>query len=64
MHGSPNKEPLEMARPPDVDEEKIEHLYQTTNTAIMGGILFLIFALVLIVIFLVYKHKNRHKGTF
>ena len=24
MHGSPNKEPLDMARPPDVDEEKKE----------------------------------------
>merc|ERR1712110_1046495 len=37
----------ETRRPPDVDEEKIEHLYQTTNTAIMGGILFMIFALIL-----------------
>ncbi len=54
----------ETRRPPDVDEEKIEHLYHTTNSAILGAVLALIFVGLIIVALLIGKYKNRHKGEY
>ena len=51
-------------RPPDVDEKSIEHLYHTTNTAILGVIVaFLLLGIFLFVI-LIAKYRNRHKGEY
>ena len=54
----------ETRRPPQVDEEKIEHLYQTTNSAILGLVLALLFLLIVIFAVLVGKYMNRHKGEY
>lgn len=54
----------ETRRPPDVDEEKIEHLYSNTNNAIMGAVLAIIFVALVSVLVCVGKYKNRHKGEY
>ena len=54
----------ETRRPPQVGEEKIEHLYQTTNSAILGLVLALLFLFIVIFAVLVGKYMNRHKGEY
>ena len=55
----------ETRRPPDVDGDKIEHLYSNTNSAIMGAVIAILFILTVIVIVCIGRwHKNRHKGEY
>ena len=57
-------EEIETRRPPIVDEDKIEHYYHSTNSAILGAVLAIIFIALVILLVLIGKFKNRHKGEY
>lgn len=54
----------ETRRPPQVNQESIEHYYQKTNSAILGVILAILFILLVIFALLIGKYMNRHKGAY
>jgi len=54
----------ETRRPPSVDEDKIEHLYATSNSEILGSVLAIIFILIVIIAVCIGKYMNRHKGEY
>jgi len=54
----------ETRRPPDIDSQAIEKLYDTTNSLVLGVILSIIFFLLIIVCIGIGKYMNRHKGDY
>lgn len=55
---------LETRRPPLVDEEKLRKAYNQVDSAILGGILALIFLLLVIMAILIGRYLSRHKGEY
>ena len=54
----------ETRRPPQVDEEKLDHYYHSTNSAILGTVVAILFLGLVILLVLIGKYKNRHKGEY
>ncbi|CAB4061393.1 Neurexin-4 [Lepeophtheirus salmonis] len=54
----------ETRKPPEIDEDKIQHLYQTFDSAILGAVLTLIFLGLVIFAVLLGKYVNRYKGAY
>ena len=48
----------------EVDEDKIEHYYHNTSSSILGAVLAILFLALVIVLVLIGKFKNRHKGEY
>jgi contactin associated protein-like 2 len=47
-----------------VNEEKLEHYYHSTNSAILGTVVAILFLGLVILLVLIGKYKNRHKGEY
>ena len=54
----------ETRRPPEVDEERIEHLVRPTSYKILAAILAIIFIALVILAVFIGKYMNRHKGEY
>ena len=54
----------ETRRPPDVDEEAIEHLYSSTNSAWLGGALAILFIAAIAIAVCIARYRNRQKGEY
>ncbi|KAG8313696.1 biological adhesion [Homalodisca vitripennis] len=50
--------------PPQVDEEKLAAAYNRTNSAILGGVLAIIFLALVIMAILIGRYVARHKGEY
>ena len=57
-------EEIETRRPPPIDEDKIEHMYRATNSAILGVILAFLFLSIIAGSVLLGQYLNRHKGEY
>uniref|UniRef100_A0A1B6CD05 Neurexin-4 n=2 Tax=Clastoptera arizonana TaxID=38151 RepID=A0A1B6CD05_9HEMI len=55
---------IETRPPPQVDEEKLRAAYSRTNSAILGGILAIIFIALVIMAVLIGRYISRHKGEY
>ncbi|RZF46692.1 hypothetical protein LSTR_LSTR002555 [Laodelphax striatellus] len=55
---------LETRPPPILDEEKVRAAYHHTDSAILGGILALIFVAIVIMAILIGRYVARHKGEY
>lgn len=55
---------VETRPPPVVDDEKLRQIYQRTDSAILGGILAIIFLALVIMAILIGRYLARHKGEY
>lgn len=55
---------VETRPPPIVDEEKLKAAYSRTNSAILGGVLAVIFLALVIMAVLIGRYLARHKGEY
>lgn len=55
---------IETRPPPVVDEDKLRQIYQRTDSAILGGILAIIFLALVIMAILIGRYLARHKGEY
>ncbi|KAJ9588639.1 hypothetical protein L9F63_018073, partial [Diploptera punctata] len=55
---------VETRPPPAIDEDKLRQIYQHTDSAILGGILAIIFLALLIMALLIGRYLARHKGEY
>ncbi|XP_054280158.1 neurexin-4 [Macrosteles quadrilineatus] len=50
--------------PPTIDQDKLEAAYNRTNSAILGGVLAIIFLALVIILILIGRYVARHKGEY
>nr|CAD7425131.1 unnamed protein product [Timema monikensis] len=55
---------VETRPPPLVDEEKLRQIYNRTDSAILGGVLAVIFLALVIMAILIGRYLARHKGEY
>ncbi|PSN48824.1 Neurexin-4 [Blattella germanica] len=55
---------IETRPPPTIDEDKLRQIYQRTDSAILGGILAIIFLALVIMALLIGRYLARHKGEY
>ncbi|XP_014245346.1 neurexin-4 isoform X1 [Cimex lectularius] len=55
---------VETRPPPDIDEDKLAEIYSDTASAVIGGVVFAILLILLIVAFLIFRYVMRHKGEY
>ena len=54
----------ETRRRPEVDQDSLDQYYQTTNSAVLGVVLALLFVALVVFALLLGKYHNRHKGQY
>jgi len=55
---------LENRPAPKADEEQLRKYYRTNKSAILGGILAVIFLGIVIMMILIGRYMNQHKGQY
>lgn len=57
-------EPLETRPPLDIDQDKVNAAYHETDGAFVGGLLFFLFLLSIVIAILIGRYVSRHKGDY
>ncbi|CAG0892829.1 unnamed protein product [Cyprideis torosa] len=57
-------EPVERRPDPDVSQRIVDHLVYDATSAILGGVLAVLFVLLVIVLLLIGRYLSRHKGEY
>ncbi|XP_046386690.1 neurexin-4 isoform X1 [Ischnura elegans] len=55
---------IETRPPPEVDEDRLRSIYRRTDSAILGGVLAIIFLALVIMAVLIGRYFARHKGEY
>ncbi|XP_071445509.1 neurexin-4 isoform X1 [Hetaerina americana] len=55
---------IETRPPPEVDEDRLRQIYRRTDSAILGGVLAIIFLALVIMAVLIGRYLARHKGEY
>jgi contactin associated protein-like 2 len=55
---------IETRPPPDLHEDKLRRLYRNTQSAILGGVLAVIFLLVVLLAIIFGRYWSQHKGAY